>query len=93
MALPIWAGFMGRIADEKGDEPFVRPPGMVEKQVCLNSGQLATSNCDSIAVEVFLPDVYPRQICDRHGGELLDLSGFERDFRTLDSDRDGPGDF
>ncbi len=67
MALPIWAKFMGKITDEKGDEPFVRPPGIVEKTVCLRSGKLATSLCDSTAVEVFLPGHVPQEVCDLHG--------------------------
>ena len=77
MALPIWAKFMGKITDEKGDEPFVRPPGIVEKTVCLRSGKLATSQCDSTAVEVFLPGHVPQEVCDLHGGgAVFDDDGF-----------------
>jgi penicillin-binding protein 1A len=83
-ALPIWARFMGRIADEKGDEPFVRPPAVVEKRVCLVSGLLATANCDSTAMEVFLPASFPQAVCDVHGGEIHDLGGNDQGFETLD---------
>ncbi len=76
MALPIWAKFMGKVTDEKGDEPFVRPPGIVEKTICLRSGKLATSQCDSTAVEVFLPDNVPQDLCDRHGATGGVKSGF-----------------
>ncbi|MFO7654962.1 MAG: PBP1A family penicillin-binding protein [Candidatus Krumholzibacteriia bacterium] len=86
MALPIWARFMGKIADEKGEEPFVRPPSIQQKRVCLETGMLATSGCDSTAMEVFLPTVMPHQLCDRHGGEL-DISGFDRGFEALDQPR------
>ena len=72
MALPVWARFMGRIADEKGDEPFVRPPAIVEHRVCLVSGLLATSACDSTALEVFLPGSYPQTDCTRHSVESRD---------------------
>lgn len=88
MALPIWAGFMGRIADRKGEEPFIAPPGIVQHAVCLRSGKLATSNCDSTAVEVFLPGNFPQEACDLHGGHLQDFRGVDRDFRTLDRDDD-----
>jgi penicillin-binding protein 1A len=88
MALPIWADFMGKIADQKGAEPFVRPPGIVEETVCLNSGMLATSGCDSIASEVFLPNNFPQNICDLHGGQLHDFKGVDKDFQTLDRDDD-----
>ncbi len=88
MALPIWANFMGKITDQKGEEPFIRPPGIIEKTVCLRSGMLATSECDSIASEVFLPDNFPQDICDLHGGQLHDFQGLDKDFQTLDSDDD-----
>ena len=83
-ALPIWARFMGRVTDEKGDEPFVRPPAIIEKRVCLVSGLLATTSCDSTAMEVFLPVSFPQTVCDVHGGELHDLSGVDKGFETLD---------
>jgi penicillin-binding protein 1A len=88
MALPIWADFMGKITDQKGNEPFTRPPGIVEETVCLNSGMLATSGCDSIAIEVFLPDNFPQDICDLHGGQLHDFEGVDKDFQTLDQGDD-----
>jgi penicillin-binding protein 1A len=88
MALPVWASFMGKITDEKGDEPFVRPPGIVEQTVCLRSGMLATSNCDSTAVEVFLPGRFPQDVCDVHGGQLHDFGGVDKGFKTLDDTSD-----
>ena len=88
MALPVWADFMGKITDQKGDEPFVRPPGILEETVCLRSGMMATSNCDSTALEVFLPDNYVQDTCDLHGGALHDFKGVSKDFQTLDEDDD-----
>jgi len=87
-ALPIWAKFMGQITDEKGDEDFVRPPAIIEKRACLVSGLLATTACDSTAVEVFLPGSFPQTVCDVHGGELHDLSGVDKGFDTLDKSDD-----
>jgi penicillin-binding protein 1A len=86
MALPIWAEFMGQVVAERGDEPFARPDGLVDKRVCLRSGMLATSNCDSTAVEIFLADQFPQRPCDLHGGAVLDFEGFRRDFEALDDD-------
>jgi len=87
MALPIWTGFMSKITDQKGEEPFIRPPGIREATVCLNSGMLATAGCDSTASEVFLPDFFPQDICDLHGGQLHNFKGLDKDFQTLDSDQ------
>ncbi len=86
MALPIWAKFMGQITDEKGEEPFIRPPGIMEETVCLRTGMLATTGCDSTAAEVFLPDNYPQSFCDVHGGQLHNFQGVDKDFQTLDDD-------
>ena len=93
MALPIWASFMGKITNERGEEPFIRPPGIEEKIVCLETGMLATSSCDSLATEVFLPGSYPQALCDKHGGEIHDFSGFDKDFETLDSTGGKDSDF
>jgi penicillin-binding protein 1A len=88
MALPVWTGFMGKIADQKGEEPFIRPPGIVEARVCLESGMLATSGCDSTTIEVYLPNNFPQEVCDVHGGQLHDFKGVDKDFQTLDNDDD-----
>ncbi len=90
-ALPIWAGLMSRVAAEKGDEPFPRPASIVERTICARSGQLAASRCDSLRQEIFLPDNYPREICELHGGQLHDLTGFDKDFETLDESHSGRG--
>ena len=56
--------------------------------MCLESGMLATSGCDSTAVEVYLPGKSPQDICDLHGGQLHDFKGVDKDFHTLDRDDD-----
>jgi penicillin-binding protein 1A len=68
LALPIWAGFMGRIANEQGDAAFPRPAGIEDRTVCLRTGQLANSRCDSVAVEIFLREALPTTSCNgAHG--------------------------
>jgi penicillin-binding protein 1A len=93
MALPIWADFMGKIADEKGDEPFVQPPGIETLTICTASGLLATSECDSIRTEIFLPTNYPQEYCNLHGGSIHDFSGLAKDFETLDKSQEKKKDF
>jgi len=89
-ALPIWARFMGQVTDERGEEVFVRPPAIVEQRVCLTSGLMATANCDSTAMEVFLPGNIPESVCDLHSGGANDASG-RTGFDTLD--RSGDDEF
>lgn len=93
MALPVWASFMGKITDEHGDDPFARPPGFVEASICAHSGQIATTTCDSVRTEIFLPTAYPQSLCDLHGGEIHDFSGLAKDFETLDRDDEDSGDY
>jgi membrane carboxypeptidase/penicillin-binding protein len=93
MALPIWADFMSKITDQKGDEPFPRPPGIVTKTICADSGMLATTKCDSLREEVFLPSNAPQKLCDLHGGLIHDFSGLAKDFETLDRKNEEIRDF
>ncbi len=86
MALPIWTGFMKHVVQDYPDEDFVRPSGIVDKHVCLRSGMLATTGCDSTTVEVFLEDNFPQRPCDLHGGPLQDFDGIRKDFSSLDED-------
>ncbi len=88
MAMPIWANYMGKITEGKPDEPFTRPKGIVDRLVCLRSGMLATTNCDSTKTEVFMENNFPQRTCDMHGGTLQDFEGLNRDFNTLDSEED-----
>ena len=88
MALPVWANFMGKISTERGEEPFVRPPSILERTICLRTGMLATSRCDSVDAEVYLPDNFPQEVCDLHGGQLQDFQGQDKGFKTLDNTDD-----
>lgn len=86
MAVPIWARVMGKVTADRPDEPFVRPQGIEEKLVCLRSGMLATADCDSTALEVFLAGNFPQSPCDLHGGPLHDFRSLNKGFGALDDD-------
>lgn len=85
MALPIWAKFMGRVTARKGDEPFTRPSGgLVDHAICMRTGRLALTGCDSVLSEVFLAGSFPKEKCNVHGGRLVDEAGGGRDFKSVD---------
>ncbi|MBK7046194.1 MAG: PBP1A family penicillin-binding protein [bacterium] len=84
MAVPIWAAFMGRVTARKGDEQFARPAGIVDHTVCMRTGRLALTGCDSVRTEIFLSGHEPADRCDVHGGRPLDGSEGGRDFRSID---------
>ncbi|UMZ75137.1 transglycosylase domain-containing protein [Natranaerofaba carboxydovora] len=68
LAAPLWARFMNR-ADEKYEfGNFDKPDGMVAKDICQESGNIASTNCpdDHVKEEHFLPNKVSREICDEH---------------------------
>ncbi len=88
MAVPIWAAFMGRVTGRKGDEQFERPSGLVDAIVCMRSGELARTGCDSVRTDVFLPGHTPQERCPDHGGRLLEPGETRTEFRELDRAND-----
>jgi len=71
-ALPIWANFMKMTCDSLSDtlgwtnEPFKRPPGVVEVLICKETKKIATPYCPEKIKEVFRQDNVPRSTCNKH---------------------------
>jgi penicillin-binding protein 1A len=68
IALPIWATFMNQVYDSLGwawDE-FEMPSGVVELEVCEDSGQLASPYCPRTYKEVFNRKNQPHDLCPLH---------------------------
>ena len=89
MALPIWADFMGKITDQKGEEPFVRPPGIVEETVCL---RLRDAGHQRLRLHrprrSSCPTTSRRTSATCTAAQLHDFKGVDKDFETLDRDDD-----
>jgi penicillin-binding protein 1B len=66
-ALPIWARFMTRIRPWMHPQDFPVPPGVVERTVCLDTGDLATRACPRTDREFFLEEKVPQRPCTVHG--------------------------
>jgi penicillin-binding protein 1B len=47
-------------------QPFRIPPGIVQRIICTDSGQIATSYCRNRALEVFLAEQVPKEDCTMH---------------------------
>jgi membrane peptidoglycan carboxypeptidase len=56
---PIWHSFMEAAHADLPVREFVRPPGIVEREVCADSGALPTEYCPRRQVEVFAEDQPP----------------------------------
>ena len=67
-ALPIWAELLKAVPHAVSGGWFRMPPGVVERLVCTQSGQLAAKNCPETMTEYFLDSHLPTAPCPLHGG-------------------------
>ena len=81
MALPIWARTMTQYFEDTPEPHFIRPPGLLEKLVCRDTGQLATVACVEVGEEIFVDSMVPTRTCELHqpgaGRDLRDAGDFE----------------
>ncbi|HIQ01068.1 MAG TPA: penicillin-binding protein [Anaerolineales bacterium] len=64
-AAPIWHAVMEYALRDEEIVPFVRPEGLVERQVCAVSGHLPTEHCP-VVTELFIPGTEPTETCSIH---------------------------
>jgi penicillin-binding protein 1B len=67
-ALPIWADMINSIPQYVSADWFNMPPGIIERKVCSESGQIAGWRCPQSMKEVFLTETAPTQDCSLHKG-------------------------
>ncbi len=68
-AMPIWADIAKTIVHQIPGNGFRRPPGVVTRVICSQSGQLAVpGRCPHPMEEVFLENLVPTNYCTLHGG-------------------------
>jgi len=91
-ALPIWIDFMKAVGRDN-DPQFERPEGIVERSVCVETGELATERCPDRRIEVYVHGSEPTTPCEKHSGglrsRLRGLFGFARESGN-DATRDAP---
>ncbi len=86
-ALPIWTRFVSKVRPENGFAPFTRPPGLVERIVDTQTGELATYRCPKTRKDFFLSTRAPRTLCREHrtrGGRAI-AQPRDRQANRLDS--------
>ena len=66
VALPIWVNFMKEALEAYPDRPFQKPHGIVVREVCGDTGLLATANCPNPVAEVFVSGTEPLRMCNQH---------------------------
>ena len=82
-AAPIWAEFMKEATDTLPPSTFKIPEGIVTRNICTLTGQLATPDCPHRRTEYFLSGTEPTLSCQYH--RLQKLRGGSREqFYRLD---------
>jgi penicillin-binding protein 1B len=72
-AAPVWGEFMKRavaLPAYRHTEDFEPPPGITQRLIDPQSGQLATPSCPQTTNEYFIAGSEPGQYCQLHGGQL-----------------------
>jgi penicillin-binding protein 1B len=74
-ALPVWAEFMTRAAKFKpyrDAKAFAPPSGIVNLQVCAETGQMASPFCTRIRSDVFIDGTQPQIPCALHDARIAE---------------------
>jgi penicillin-binding protein 1A len=66
VALPIWIDFMTGALEAIPDRPFPEPHGIERREICKETGLLATSHCPEPRMEVFISGTEPLRFCPLH---------------------------
>ena len=85
-ALPIWTEFMKRALKGKPIEDFRRPPGIVERTICEETGLLASKYCTKVRKEIFIKGSEPTKICDVHTPPTRERTKNFIEFEKIDSE-------
>ncbi len=70
-ALPLWAAFMKEASADRPAGEFVRPDGVVQVRICVESGMRARSGCPKKLDELFAAGTEPLRECALHRGGIM----------------------
>jgi penicillin-binding protein 1A len=70
-ALPAWTDFMIAATRGRPVEDFPEPAGSITREVCAETGMLATDACPNVTSEVFAEGSEPTEFCTTHPGHPL----------------------
>jgi len=84
-ALPVWADLIRAIPQYVSDTWFIAPPGVVQKDICRESGMVAQDACPDPIKEYFLTANAPRKTCTMHESQpLFEDSFFEKWYKRIE---------
>jgi len=67
-ALPVWTDVMRTWTANRPLEYFDLPSGTVTREICAETGLLATDACPEVTTEVFTAGTEPQEVCNVHVG-------------------------
>jgi penicillin-binding protein 1A len=67
-ALPVWTDVMRAWTVNRPVEYFDLPTGTVTREICTETGLLATDACPEVTTEVFTAGTEPQEVCSVHVG-------------------------
>jgi penicillin-binding protein 1A len=70
-ALPAWTDFMIGATRGRSTEEFAQPVGTITREICAETGMLATTNCPHVTSEMFHEGADPTEACSTHPGPVL----------------------
>ena len=70
-ALPPWTEFMIGATRGRPAEDFPLPAGTTTREVCAETGMLATTHCPNVTSEIFTEGSEPSELCSTHPGPPL----------------------
>lgn len=73
-AAPIWHDFMVEMHKNKPVKPFTEPPGVVQVEICADSGLLPNPHCPHRRLEKFLAGSEPTALCQAHQLYRIDIA-------------------
>ncbi len=71
---PIWHDFMEAALKDRPVRAFIRPPGLVDVEICDTSGLLPTEYCARVRNETFIAGTEPARLDDSYRPVALDAA-------------------
>jgi penicillin-binding protein 1A len=87
-ALPTWTDFMIGATRGRPVEDFGSPLGTLNRDICAETGMLATEACPNVTTEIFDEGSEPTEYCTTHPGRPLQT--YERKAPPIDEDGSKP---
>lgn len=63
-ASPIWNDLMSLLLDENNPHTFQPPAGLIEVEICAQTGTLTCSGCPTVVKNLFVPGTEPTTACN-----------------------------